>query len=149
MILVGCSSAEVASGTEQRGDVVTVVDGDTIKVRTATGDDRVRIIGIDTPEIGRDGKRSDCYADAARDYLDSLVYGRTVTLTSDPSQGDRDRYDRLLRHVDVDGVNVALSEIRDGMGREYTYDTGYAGQADYRAAEGDAKAAARGFVARY
>lgn len=127
-----------------RGRVAAVIDGDTIKVEIGTGAVRVRIIGIDTPEIGRDGQSSECYAEQARDYLDQLAYGRTVDLSPDPSQADSDKYGRLLRHVYLDGVNVALTEIQAGVGSEYTYDKPYTGQSDYRGAQAAAQAAGRG-----
>jgi hypothetical protein len=78
LALTGCTPPESALAGAEHGLVAAVVDGDTIKVETATGTVRVRIIGINTPEIGRDGKPSECYAEQARDYLDQLAYGRTV-----------------------------------------------------------------------
>lgn len=147
LTVTGCTPAPTlppsAAPTEE-ARVTAVVDGDTMKVATSQGDARVRIIGIDTPEIGRDGKTSECYAEQARDVLDQLVYERTVTLSADPTQADTDKYGRLLRHVYVDGVNIALTEIQAGAGPEFTYDTPYAGQDAYRAAEQDAKEHARG-----
>ncbi|KTR88026.1 hypothetical protein NS220_16630, partial [Microbacterium testaceum] len=124
--------------------VDAVVDGDTFKIATTNGLVRVRIIGIDTPEIGRDGAASECYAEQARDELDQLIYGHTVELFTDPTQAETDKYGRLLRHVYVDGVNVALTELEAGAGREYTYDKPYAEQDDYRAAQRTATAAKRG-----
>lgn len=124
--------------------VVAVVDGDTIDVQTEAGRDRVRLLGIDTPEIGRSGKPDDCYAQEARDELDALAYGKTVQLRADDSQGERDKYGRLLRHVSVDGQNVALTLIEDGAAREYTYRSAYDGQDEYRAAEQAARAAHAG-----
>ncbi|EIC06687.1 nuclease (SNase domain-containing protein) [Microbacterium laevaniformans OR221] len=142
--LTGCTPPEAAPAGAERGRVAAVVDGDTIKVGTATGTVRVRIIGIDTPEIGRDGQASECYAEQARDYLDQLAYGRTVDLSPDPSQADTDKYGRQLRHVYLDGVSVALTELQAGVGAEYTYDKPYTGQSDYRAAQAAAQAAGRG-----
>lgn len=64
----------------------------------------MRLIGIDTPELsGRE-----CYAQQAASAMQSLVQSKSVRLVRDPSQADRDRYDRLLRHVAlVDGRHVA------------------------------------------
>lgn len=99
--------------------VTHVVDGDTVDVSNG---ERIRIIGIDTPERGECG-----YEQAARE-LGSLVAGRTVTLVRG-AQDDRDRYGRLLRYVDTsDGVDTGLALIeadlaiarydsRDGYGR--------------------------------
>lgn len=126
------------SGSEQTiesGEVVAVIDGDTFDVQLPDGRARVRIIGIDTPEIAhRAGEGDECYAESARVFLDALLYRRTVTLQADPTQADTDKYGRLLRHVDLDGVNVALAALKAGTGEEYTYDVPYTGQSDYEAA---------------
>lgn len=121
--------------------VVGVVDGDTIKVRLGGVTERVRVIGIDTPELAS----GECYAQQASSRMQSLVQSRTVRLVRDPSQGDRDRYDRLLRHVQLtDGRQVAHVLIAGGFGEEYTHDRAYAGQAAYRAAERAAREAGKG-----
>lgn len=146
ILAAGCSPTPhpTTPAAPEQVRVTAVVDGDTLKVDTASGEARVRIIGIDTPEIHRDGTPSDCYAEQARDMLDDLAYGRTVELRADPTQADTDKYGRLLRHVYVDGVNVALTEIQAGAGPEYTYDAPYADQDEYRAAQRDAQQQRRG-----
>lgn len=121
--------------------MTAVIDGDTIRI---DDDTRVRIIGIDTPEIGRDGAPDECYAQTAREELNDLIYDREVMLVSDPSQDDTDRYDRQLRHVFIGETNVALTLIESGAGYEYTYDVPYQDQAEYRTAEDDARTHARG-----
>ena len=64
------------------------------------------------------------------------MQGRTVLLTDDPTQDDRDRHGRLLRHVALpDGRCLAEVLIAGGFGREYTYDRPYAGRAAHRAAQ--------------
>lgn len=140
--LVACTPSPPAEG--EAGEVVAVVDGDTIDVATSRGEVRVRLIGIDSPELGRNGQTSECYAEEARDYLDDLVYGRTVQLVSDPTQDDTDRYDRLLRHVLIDGDSAALAAIEAGTGIEYTYDSPYGGHDAHQRAQADATAAHRG-----
>ncbi|WP_157749874.1 thermonuclease family protein [Microbacterium sp. TPU 3598] len=128
------NDSEAEEPTES-GEVVAVIDGDTFDVQLPEGRARVRIIGIDTPEIAHQtGEADECYAQPARVFLDALIYRRTVTLQADPTQADTDKYGRLLRHVDYDGLNVALAALKAGTGGEYTYDVPYAGQADYVAA---------------
>lgn len=129
------------------GTVTAVIDGDTIDVHTEGTTQRVRIIGIDTPEINRAGGTHDCYAEEARDLLNTLVYQQEVTLEADPTQANTDRYDRLLRHVTVDDTNVALYLLQAGAAREYTYDEPYQGQSAYRAAEYEAAATNAGLWA--
>lgn len=146
--IAGCSPASsdpapvpVATSTVE---VVAVVDGDTIDVATAAGKQRVRIIGIDTPEIGRDGEPSECYAHEARDFVDALLHGRDVELRSDATQADVDVYGRLLRHVIVHGHSAAVETIAAGAGYAYTYDAAYDGQSDHQAAQNAAQGAGLG-----
>ena len=63
--------------------VTHIVDGDTIDVVTDVGTFRVRLIGIDTPEVG------DCYYQEATNRLSSLIAGQAVTLVKDVSEVDR------------------------------------------------------------
>lgn len=133
LTVTSCAPAEISPtpATSTVATVVTVVavvDGDTIDVQTSTGEERVRLIGIDTPEISRDGGVDDCYAQEARTYLDQLVYGHDVELVSDPTQADTDQYGRLLRHVLIDGQSAAQLAIEAGAGYEYTYNLAYTGQ---------------------
>jgi endonuclease YncB( thermonuclease family) len=88
------------------GAVTEVVDGDTIKVDGQT----VRLIGMDTPEIGR------CGYDEATAAMGALVAGQVVTLTAVAGRDDTDKYGRLLRYVDVNGTDVGLREIDLGLG---------------------------------
>lgn len=125
--------------------VVSVVDGDTIKVRIDGEKTTIRIIGLDTPETKKPNEPVQCFGKEASSNMQRLVQSKTVQLAADPTQDDRDKYGRLLRHVFVNGsTNVALAQIQGGFGREYTYDTAYAYQSQYRAAEATAQAAKRG-----
>lgn len=147
--IAGCSPASVEprpvpAATSSAVEVVAVVDGDTIDVATPAGKQRVRIIGIDTPEIGRDGEPSECYAHEAREFVDKLLYGRDVELRSDATQADVDVHGRLLRHVIVDGHSAAVETIAAGAGYEYTYDAAYEGQSEHQAAQEAARNAGLG-----
>lgn len=136
--------AYTAPGGSSTATVTAVVDGDTIDIRDQSGDHRVRIIGIDTPEIGRNGALDECYAQEARAALDALAYGKAVELRADPTQDDTDRYGRLLRHVYVDGESAAVTLLEQGLGREYTYDSPYQGYASHLRAETRARAVGAG-----
>lgn len=94
-----------ASEATTSGVVTSVVDGDTLDVE---GVGRVRLVGIDTPEVG------ECGYDQARERLSDLVLGEPVTLVT-AGVDDRDRYDRLLRYVDVDGADAGLVLLEEGL----------------------------------
>ena len=91
--------------------VVDVVDGDTVDVAPSDGSPTltVRLIGIDAPE------RGECEADAATWTLASMVDGQPVSLTPGGDGEDTDRYGRLLRYVDVAGVDAGLRLVADGV----------------------------------
>jgi endonuclease YncB( thermonuclease family) len=84
--------------------VASVIDGDTIELVGGAG---VRLIGIDTPE------RGECGFGEASATLRSLIAGRPVRLVPG-ARDDRDRYGRLLRYVEVDGVDLNLWMINSG-----------------------------------
>ncbi|MDQ0647293.1 endonuclease YncB(thermonuclease family) [Microbacterium natoriense] len=134
--LAGCTpmvNTATAKPVRETVEVVAVVDGHTIDVATDGGTVRVRLIGIDTPEIGRGGETSECYAEEARTFLDDLVYGRTVEVRSDPTQADVDKYGRLLRHVFIDGHSAAVLALEAGTGHEYVNRTAHTGQEEHQA----------------
>jgi endonuclease YncB( thermonuclease family) len=102
-------AAEEAERAAATWTVVNVVDGDTVDVRAGNGtQERVRIIGIDTPERGECG-----FAEASA-AMASLVQGEQVDLVAG-ARDDRDRYDRILRYVDVGGHDAGLALIEQGL----------------------------------
>ena len=117
--------------------VVGVTDGDTIKVRVDGVTERIRLIGLDAPEL----KGNECWSQKASSRMQGLVQGRSVQLVPDPTQADRDRYGRLLRHVVTeDGRLVAQVLIEGGFATEYTYAAAYEHRTAYLAAQKRARA---------
>jgi endonuclease YncB( thermonuclease family) len=110
-ILVARAFSDDASGDDRSRTVVTdVIDGDTVEITTG---EHVRLIGIDTPEIGECG-----YA-AATAAMRRMVEGRTVVLVDPASVRDEDTYGRLLRYVEVAGTDAGLAELRAGARARY------------------------------
>ncbi|WP_226913351.1 thermonuclease family protein [Gephyromycinifex aptenodytis] len=136
----GAVSAVRAPG-EIVGRVTYVVDGDTVHVRVGSRIEKVRVIGVDTPELSK----RQCFSTQAKAATTNLVAGKVVTLRADRTQGDRDRYHRLLRHVILpDRSSLAQRLIANGYGREYTYAKPYVGQSTFRSAQARAMKARRG-----
>jgi micrococcal nuclease len=99
--------------------VLRVVDGDTIKVRLAGGrTERVRYIGVDTPESVKPGTPVQCFAKKASHFNASLVAGREVTLRMDVEE--RDRYGRLLAYVYAGSRFVNGELVARGYARTLT-----------------------------
>ena len=118
LLAAACSESAVAPGTADDGsptaEVVQVVDGDTIEVRLPDGRlERVRLIGIDAPELGEPGSSE------ATARLTELVEGEEIRLEADVS--DRDRFDRLLRYVMVGEVFVNETLVREGLAAAVRY----------------------------
>ncbi len=117
-------------------EVVKVVDGDTIDVQMNGVVERIRLIGIDTPETKDPRKPVQCFGPEASKKAKDLLSGKKVFLEADASQGDRDKYGRLLRYVFLeDGTDFNWFMISEGFAREYTYKSPYKHQAQFRQAE--------------
>lgn len=127
--------------------VVSVVDGDTVKVRMGGRVESVRLIGIDAPEPAASGRPAQCFGPDASAKAGELLAGKAVRLEFDESQGRLDRYGRLLAYVWVDDVHVNEWMLRQGYAREFTYSLPYRYQAEFQTAEQEARAAGRGLWA--
>ncbi len=89
-------------------DLVRIVDGDTIVVRIKgeSGQETVRLIGIDTPETKKPNTPVQCYGKEATAFTTKLLTGKKIWLESDKS--NRDQYGRLLRYVWVENGSSYL-----------------------------------------
>jgi len=138
--------ATAAAQEPPPGTVVRAVDGDTLVVRLADGAGvRVRLIGVDAPEVGGSGQAAESGgAEAAA--VAARAAGDAVRLTPDPTQDARDRFGRVLAYADTDaGADVGRAVIAAGSARPYVYDgRPFARLVAYRAAEAEARAARRG-----
>lgn len=138
LLLLGATSpactVELTVGDDPTGAAVvaSVTDGDTVRLDSG---EAVRLVGIDTPE------RGSCGYERASRALSRLVLGEEVVLTAPVD--DHDRYDRLLRYVDVDGVDAGLRLVERGLAvARYDSLDGYdrhPRQDEYRAADRGAR----------
>jgi endonuclease YncB( thermonuclease family) len=125
--------------------VVEVIDGDTVDVRLNGEIVRIRLIGIDTPEVLDPRRPVECFGREASAMAHALLDGQTVALEADASQDDRDRYGRLLRYLWLpDSRLFNLEMIAQGYAFEYTYNTPYNYQQPFKQAERAAREAQRG-----
>ena len=130
----------------QRARVIQVIDGDTVDVQMAGGAKRrVRLVGIDTPEV-YDGV--ECGGKEASASLKRLLpRGTRVRLISDPTQARMDQYGRLLRYVTKSstGVDMNRKQVWSGWARLYVYkDDPFKRVSSYRKAQRSADAHDRG-----
>lgn len=141
-----------APGPEIAGRIARVkrvVDGDTIVLENG---ERLRYIGIDTPEEFDRRKPVQCFAKEAAEANRQLVEGKTIVYSYDTNE--RDKYGRLLGYVWLkdarwgkDGSFVNERLIRDGYAFAWAYGKDRTHADTFAAAEADAKAHRRGLWA--
>ncbi len=124
-----------ASGPSgEAATVLSVTDGDTIRVDYEGADEAVRLIGINSPEVG------ECFYAQSSDALATLVDGRSVLMVADVS--DRDQYGRLLRYLYLpDGTFVNEDLVRQGfaLARDYPPDSGEADRLAFAQSEAESE----------
>lgn len=131
--------------------VVRVVDGDTLHLGVAdsTGDvTKVRLIGIDAPEMGFGGGERMYYAQEATAATRRLALDQHVTVYLDQQAGNRDRYERLLAYIQLpDGRFVNEELLTEGFAyADPRFKHGYFQK--YRQLEASARALKKGLWAR-
>ena len=139
--------AALAGGAGQGAvaTVVHVVDGDTVDIRVAGQVERVRLLGIDTPETVKPGTPVQCYGPQASNRTKQLLpLGTAVLVQRD--QEPRDRYGRLLAYLwrARDGLFVNRSLVADGYARTLSISPNTAHRDDLAAASAAADRADRG-----
>lgn len=107
--------------TKETAQVLRVIDGDTIEVGLNNKKETVRLIGIDAPETVDPRKPVQCFGIEASNKAKEVLTGKTITLEYDSTQGDRDKYERLLRYVFLNDLNFNKLMISEGYAHEYTY----------------------------
>jgi micrococcal nuclease len=130
----------VATATVER-----VIDGDTIVVRLGGRSERVRYVGMDTPETVKPNTPVQCYGPTAHALNARLLAGHArVRLRFDREL--RDRYGRLLAYVyrARDGLFVNAALVRDGAARTLEIAPNTAHAADFATLQAGAQASARG-----
>lgn len=120
------SSPDVSAAGDQPVDalVVRVVDGDTFEIE---GGERVRLIGIDTPETVKPNVSVECFGKQSSERLKHLIEGKMVRLERDRT--DRDRYARLLRYAYLGDVLINEALVREGYAESVAYKPDTAKQA--------------------
>jgi micrococcal nuclease len=114
--------------------VTRIIDGDTFEIE---GGKKVRLIGIDTPEVG------ECYYTEAKDRLSALILQKQVKMVKDVSETDR--YGRLLRYVYLEDSLVNEMMVREGYAYASSYPPDIKNQSQLRNAQTTAKELSEGF----
>jgi micrococcal nuclease len=147
-LVAGSCAAQQPSGRPagpDRGTVTHLIDGDTLDVRIGDRTERVRLIGVDTPESVAPERPVQCYGAEASAHLATLVpEGSEVRLERDSVA--RDRFGRLLAYVYRldDDLLVNLALVEQGYADAVTYGDNEALYPRLAAAEAEARDAGRG-----
>jgi len=149
----GCGLVHGLSGRRSsdatHATVEHVVDGDTVDLTFSTGTERVRLLGIDTPETVRPNTPVQCFGPEASARTKALLAtGMSVRVTRDAQA--RDRYGRLLLYVyrSADGMFVNQALVAEGYARILSIAPNTAHAAELSASAATARRAGRGLWSR-
>jgi micrococcal nuclease len=142
LVLLGSVASAQPSGTVLEGVVLRVVDGDTVHVGVAGRIEKVRYIGVNTPELHHPTRGEESGGRAALAVNRDLVTGKRVRLELDVQV--RDRYGRLLAYVWVAGVMVNAELVRRGFAQVMTVPPNVRYQVLFLELQREARQAGRG-----
>lgn len=121
--------------------VTSVVDGDTVKVNINGTVETLRLIGLDTPETVDPRKEVQCFGKEASNKGKELLTGKKVRIEKDSTQGDKDKYGRTLAYIYTEsGIFYNKYMIEQGYAHEYTYNSAYKYQIEFKQAQKTAEA---------
>lgn len=137
ILVSGCGQT---AGPPQEARVTRVIDGDTAVIE---GGVRVRFLGIDAPEMEKDGRPAEFLAHESKAYVAGLIQGKIVRLEYDRLRYDH--YGRLLAYLFLpEGTFVNGEIVRQGLARVYFHDPNFRYREVLQAAQQEAMAAGRG-----
>lgn len=145
LLTAATASAQPSTSAGLTGTVVMVVDGDTIHVRVDARIEKIRYIGINTPEVRHPTKGEEPGGREASAVNRRLVEGQQVRLELDVQR--RDQYGRLLAYVWVAGLMVNAELVRQGYAQVMTVPPNVRYQARFLALQREAREARRGLFA--
>ncbi len=155
-VLAGCvgfQPAGAADGETRTATVTRVVDGDTVDVTFADGEeDTVRLLGVDTPEVHTENAPAefegvpetdagaDClgrWGERASDYATERLAGAEVTVRTDPAADRRGGYGRLLAYIETENGTFNRALLSAGLAR--LYDSTFSERDAYAGVEAEAR----------
>ena len=146
---VVATTGYISTTTKSLFVVSRVVDGDTIEVTRDGVKEKVRLIGINTPETVDPRKKVECFGKEASLHAKKILLGQKVRLVSDDTQTKYDKYGRLLAYVyREDGLFINKHMIEEGYAYEYTYHVPYLFQKEFKEAQLKAQNEGKGLWAK-
>lgn len=148
-LLTGCgmsvdqSTVQTNHVTNQEENLVTasvlrVVDGDTLKIEINGEEETMRLLLVDTPETKHPDLPVQPFGEEASRFTENLLSNQQIQIEFDGPQ--RDKYNRLLGYVWIDGENFNKLLLKEGLARyAYEYDPPYTHQEEMKMAEKQAR----------
>lgn len=90
--------------TYEKAKVLYAVDGDTIWVDIDGDEEKIRFVGVNTPELAKDEKPAEFMAEEAKNFTSNAIKGKEIYLEKDVT--DKDKYDRMLRYIWLEKPNA-------------------------------------------
>ncbi len=139
--IISTPTTTVVLGTNENQifKVARIIDGDTIEIESG---EKIRYIGINTPEIDDKDPIKLCFAQKAALKNKELIEGKQVSLVKDVSETDK--YGRLLRYVYVGDIFVNDFLVRQGFAQVNTYPPDVKFKEQFQEAEQEARQNKRG-----
>lgn len=142
---LAATTTSISTTTKNFFIVSRVIDGDTIEVTRDGIKEKVRLIGINTPETVDPRRTVECFGKEASAHAKEILMGQKVMLVSDDTQTKYDKYGRLLAYVyREDGLFVNKHMIEEGYAYEYTYRVPYIFQKEFKEAQLKAQTEGKG-----
>lgn len=129
------STPSLSSSPSPQYQVTKIIDGDTLEIQMATATARIRLLGVNTPELST----GDCLSTEAKDKLTELIGTQKVQLQADANQPDTDKYGRLLRYVSINSQDLSTQLLKSGLGHLLTMSTPYTLENQLKQAESEAR----------
>lgn len=96
-----------------------VFDGDTFSAKINGVNEKIRILGIDTPEVSGGYREGECFGENASVFTKKTLAGKSVMLISSKTGDQTDQYGRLLRYVELNNEDIGKTLIAEGYAESY------------------------------
>ncbi|PZE22540.1 thermonuclease family protein [Paenibacillus xerothermodurans] len=143
----GCTNSSSATDQREKVKVERVVDGDTFDVVLDGKKQKVRLIGIDTPETKKPNTPVMYYGKEAADYSKKRLENKYVALEWDVER--KDQYDRLLAYVWIDDELYNSTLLREGYARLATFPPNVKYVDDFKQDQAEARKQGKGLWKNY
>lgn len=121
LVFLSLLTIQSASSETLTGKVLSIHDGDTItvQIKNTSKKEKIRLLGVDTPEMEFNGQSQGAMAERARDYLKSMLPLESAVVIELPEKGSTDVNGRYLGKIIFNGVDLNLEMLKAGMGAIY------------------------------